>query len=173
MDKVKFCGYNAGFLEKEIDETFQVLDHLEFRYHFPIAEELNEHSYQGNFIYRLMKIKESLKQGESVSFSPELDIVIFKKARSRKEKIKAIDEYIVKMKQLTFLAEAFLYGNPAISLQVFRSLDKDVQKGIDQILWKFKGRSVSQLFGKSVTEEASSVMARVIMGYVRDNIMDA
>lgn len=172
-DKVKFCGYNAGFLEGEIDKTFQILDHLEFRYHFPIAEELNEHSYQSNFMYRLIKIKEDLKKGKSATFAPELDVVIFKKARTKKDKIKAIDAYIVKLKQLTLLAETFLYGNPGIALQVFRSLDKDVQKGIDQILWKFKGRNVSQLFGKNVTEEASSVMAQAIMGYVQDNIMGA
>lgn len=168
LERYKQSKSSTGFIQKKIINSVKKLDHLSFRYLFPIFEELNEDSYQNNFAYQMQSLSSMFLNDDPrsemfyLTLSPSQRTAI---ERFGKDRAKAIQNYITSLRDLAELAELFYFEGDSETLSYLEKLPKETLMALQQYAWRDESM-------QALEDMKAERIAQIIMQYLSDVILD-
>jgi len=136
--------FNDRLINPMLKSMKQKLRDLQFRYDFPIIEELNEN--QSSYAHRLV-----LMANEMQTKNPQKAKVLINK----------IDDLM----DLVWISKMFMYGDLNKAKALFEKVDTKTKQKIEQIIWKLQGESLDM-----IKEENKWILPSALMSFVANEI---
>ncbi len=168
LEAFKKSKSSTGYIQKKIIDSSKKLDHLSFRYMFPIFEELNEDSYQNNFAHQMKSLAKMFKVNDprvemlylTLSPSQRKGIEMFSPDRST-----AILAYLESLEGLAELAEMFYFGDAKSAREKLSSINSEVRMSLQQYVWRIQPM-------EDLDAIDTELMSHILMKYLSDLILE-
>lgn len=158
----------TSYIQKKIIDSSKKLDHLSFRYMFPIFEELNDDALQNNFVFQMRSLakmfatKDLRAEMLYLTLSPlqRKGIELFGSDRK-----KAILAYVDSLQKLADLAEMFTFGREDEARRKLKALPSEIRMALQQYVWRIQPM-------EDLDEMDTEVISHILMKYLSDLILD-
>lgn len=155
-------------IRKKITFISKKLDHLIFRYVFPIYEELSDRSERNNYMFQMRCLADWFKTNpkkanqcyQTIS-AEQRSLIEASEGNDLSEKMRS---YLKTLLELSTIAEHFYYDHRNLAEKSFSKLPKSIQLCIDRVLWRY-------LQADRLDVIDSSTIAKAIMQYLSDLIL--
>lgn len=168
----RLAGYAESasdlMVRKKITIISKKLDHLTFRYVFPIYEEFTDQSGRNNYLFQMKCLIDWFRtnpiKAKACYQTISQEQRSFIEAFEGKDLSDKIDQYLKTLLELCAISEQFYFDQRIRAEKSFSKLPKSIQLCIDRILWRY-------LQADRLDVIDSSTIAKAIMQYLSDLIL--
>ncbi len=136
--------FNERVINPIIEKIKNKLVDLNFRYDFPIVEELDEN--KNSYAHRLILMANEIKE-------------------KNPKKAQLLTNKIDDLMDLVWISKMFIYGDSKRAQKLFDKLNSDLKEKIEKTIWRVKSETLNK-----INEENIWILPAALMNYVAEEI---
>lgn len=193
LEKIQKERFYSDFVQREIKHAKKRLNQVEFRYLFPLVEELNLFSYHKNFAVRIEGIARAIEKGNMSPFESlgesQKNEIFRHLARSRGSenvdfgkslfyaqevtyisKAKAVRGYLASLHDMCSIADQIWHGDEKERIHCFYRLNEEERDRTEEYLWRHAGKTFDDLRPEISSEGAKEALCVSIMDCLNEKM---